>query len=190
MSGRKTTVHRSEHLRVYKFVSFTSVIIYTWTLITPSLLFQFAKRNEKVMPPCMYWILPVIPLLSCCHFLLCPPPLIFQPPPPPLHVIIFAQSLIWIEIERTHIHFSREVFVPSPSWHQIGPWRGIIYGRAYPRMYVFCLQVDRSITGGAYKWEFTVNRSLSNVCAKYTKRINCYTICQTVYWILWWENAL
>lgn len=53
----------------------------------------------------------------------------------------------------------------------------------------FCLQVDRPITGGAYKWQFTVNRSLGNVCAKYTKRKNCYTICQTVYWALWWQNS-
>ena len=40
MTDRKTTVHRLEHLRVDKLVSF----------ILP-LLFQFAKRNEKVMPP-------------------------------------------------------------------------------------------------------------------------------------------
>ena len=43
-------------------------------------------------PPCMYWVLPPNPPLSCCHFLLCPP-LIFRPPAPPLQVII-VQSLI------------------------------------------------------------------------------------------------
>ena len=55
MTDRKTTVHRSEHLRVDKFVSFIPVTIYQTLIILP-LLFQFAKRNEKVMPPpvCMY----------------------------------------------------------------------------------------------------------------------------------------
>ena len=63
MTDRKTTVHRLEHLRVDKFVSF----------ILP-LLFQFAKRNEKVMPPppvCFKFT--SSPPLLCCHFLLCSP---------------------------------------------------------------------------------------------------------------------
>ena len=110
MSDRKTTVHRSEHLRVYKFVSFTSVIIYIWTLITPPLLFQFAKRKEKVMPPLLYVLNftcnPPSVLLS---FSPMPATLIFQPPPPPQ--VIIAQSLIGIDIERRQIHFSSEVFV-------------------------------------------------------------------------------
>ena len=55
MTVRKTTVHRSEHLRVDKFVSFIPKLVFIFeSLITLPLLFQFAKRNEKVMPPCMY----------------------------------------------------------------------------------------------------------------------------------------
>ena len=109
MSDRKTTVHRSEHLRVYKFASFTSVIIYIWTLIAPPLLFQFAKRNEKVMSPLYVLNFTCNPPSVLLSFSPKPPPLIFQPPPP-LQVII-AQSLIGIEIERTQIRFSSEVFV-------------------------------------------------------------------------------
>ena len=76
MADRKTTVHRSEHLRVDKFVSFIPmlVLIYIWTLITLPLLFQFAKTNEKVMLPPLYVLnFTSNPPLSCCHFLLCPP---------------------------------------------------------------------------------------------------------------------
>ena len=109
MSDRKTTVHRSEHLRVYKFVSFTSVIIYIWTLIVPPLLFQFAKRNEKVMPHPYVLNFTYNPPSVLLSFSPMPPSSNF-PPPPPLQVII-AQSLIGIEIERTQIRFSSEVFV-------------------------------------------------------------------------------
>ena len=53
MTDRKTTVHRSEHLRIDKFVSFFPMLVFIFELyvITLPLLFQFAKRNEQVMLP-------------------------------------------------------------------------------------------------------------------------------------------
>ena len=53
MTDRKTTVHRSKHLRVDKFVSFFPVLVFIFELyvITLPLLLQFAKRNEKVTLP-------------------------------------------------------------------------------------------------------------------------------------------
>ena len=56
MTDRKTTVHRSEHLRVDKFVSFIPMFVFIFELyvITLPLHFQFAKRNKKVMLPYMY----------------------------------------------------------------------------------------------------------------------------------------
>ena len=191
MLDRKTTVQRSEHLRVDKFFSFMSVVIYIWTLIAPPLLFQFAKRNKKVMPH-----LYILNFTSN------------QPPPPPVFLSFspmhpasnFPGNYCTVpnrdrDWKNANSLFKRgfrgrrrrgilnSLLTRLQKGHKIGPWRGIISGCMF-----FCLQVDRPITGRACKWQFTVNRSLGNVCAKYTKRKNCYTICQTVYWALWWQN--
>ena len=101
MTDRKTTVHGSEHLRVDRSWSicqfYSSVNIYIWTLITLPLLFQFAKRNEKVMHPpvCIkFYIQPPSLLLSFSPI----PPSNFPPPPPPSLQVIIAQSLRTVQV--------------------------------------------------------------------------------------------
>ena len=51
--------------------------------MTLPLLFQFAKRNEKVMPPCMYEILHPSPLSLVVIFSYAPSHFPNPPRPPP-----------------------------------------------------------------------------------------------------------
>ena len=99
MTDRKTTVHRSEHLRVDKFVSFIPMLIFIYLNSNnsfPTFPVYKKDRNEKVIPPpptCTKFYIQS-PLSLVVIFSYAPPPSNF--PNTPLQVII-AQSLIDFE---------------------------------------------------------------------------------------------
>ena len=101
MTDMKTTAHRSEHLRVDKFVSFIPVSIYISTLITLPLLFQFAKRNEKVMlpPVCIKFCIQTPSLLLSFSPMPLPPP-IFQPPLPGNYCTVPKRRTLYEDITK------------------------------------------------------------------------------------------
>ena len=91
MADRKTTVHRSEHLRVDKFVSLIPMLVKLYLTSNNSLnTFPVCKKEWKsnAPPVCIkFYIQPPLSLVAIFSYA---PPLIFQSPP--LQVII-AQSL-------------------------------------------------------------------------------------------------
>ena len=73
MTDRKTTVNRSEHLRVDKFVSFITILEFLFNSSNSSTTFRVCKKEWKNNGPLYVLNFTSTPPLSCCHFLLWPP---------------------------------------------------------------------------------------------------------------------
>ena len=120
MTGRKTTVHRSKHLRVDKFYS--NVSIYIWTLCNNfSTTFPVCKKEWKSNSPptCIKFYIQPPPPSALLSFSPMTPTLTFQLPPPPSNYFTVPIKFYEITAMKRFLLEPRKTNFKSLKFHSI-----------------------------------------------------------------------